>query len=185
MKTSQQTNNRCNEPTSRERRIRAGYRRLLRAILDGKGGESKVQRPKPKVRRSKPAARAAMDFLSRFLCAGLAVLLLTSAGCVGPRPLKGGKASTTRSQAGLIQQTVAQGENAQQPTKQDQETIKVRSYTLPAATRIEQGPAPAPARSQLSTLNPQPSTVLSTLFRRAQFGWSATACRCGTTRAVP
>ena len=47
----------------------------------------------------------------------------------------------TRNQAGLIQQTVAQGENASQPSKQDQETIKVRSYTLPAATRIEQSPA--------------------------------------------
>jgi len=45
-------------------------------------------------------------------------LLVT--GCAGPRPLKGGKATTTRNQAGLIQQTVAQGENAQQPTKQDQ-----------------------------------------------------------------
>ena len=67
-------------------------------------------------------------------------LLVT--GCVAPRPLKGGKATTTRNQAGLIQQTVAQGENASQPSRQDQETIKVRSYTLPAATRIEQCAAP-------------------------------------------
>ena len=48
----------------------------------------------------------------------------------------------------MIQQTVAQGENASQPSKQDQETIKVRSYTLPAATRIEQCAAPvAPVRA--------------------------------------
>jgi hypothetical protein len=90
------------------------------------------------------------------------VLGLLVAGCAGPRPLKGGKASTARNQAGLIQQTVAQGENASQPSKQDQETIKVRTYTLPAATRIEQGPVPvapaAPVRSQPSTLNAQPST---------------------------
>jgi hypothetical protein len=88
----------------------------------------------------------------------------------------------TRNQAGLIQQTMAQGENASQPSKQDQETIKVRTYTLPAATRIEQSPAweggrprepklvrsPAEVRAredalppdtqQPSTLNSQPST---------------------------
>ena len=33
------------EPTNRERRIKAGYRRLLRAVLDGKEGG---QRPKAK-----------------------------------------------------------------------------------------------------------------------------------------
>ena len=160
MTTKQRSNNHGDEPTERERRIKAGYRRLLRAGLDGKSG---VQGPKSKVQRPKPAARvAAAEYLSGFLCACL-VLALLGAGCAGPRPLKGGKATTTRNQAGLIQQTVAQGENASQPSKQDQETIKVRSYTLPAATRIEQGPAPVaaplPARTQPSTFNPQPSTL--------------------------
>ena len=175
MTTKQRSNNHGDEPTERERRIKAGYRRLLRAGLDGKSG---VQGPKSKVPRPKPAARvAAAEYLSGFLCACL-VLALLGAGCAGPRPLKGGKATTTRNQAGLIQQTVAQGENASQPSKQDQETIKVRSYTLPAATRIEQGPAPvappasvrsadknvrAPSRAQPcgepSTLNSQPSTI--------------------------
>ena len=125
-------------------------------MLDGRGTRSKVQSPKPSSRRA-----AAADYLSRFLCAGLALALL-AAGCAGPRPLKGGKATITRNQAGLLQQTVAQGENAQQPSKQDQETIKVRTYTLPAATRIEQGLVPvaatAPARSQRSTLHAPPST---------------------------
>jgi hypothetical protein len=96
-------------------------------------------------------APAAMGFLSRFLGMTFA-LALVATGCVGPRPLKGGKATTTRSQAGLIQQTLAQGENAQQPSKQDQETVKARTYTLPAATRIEQMSAP-------SALSPQPSTL--------------------------
>ena len=114
-------------------------------------------------RKSHQRRPAAGDYLSRFLCAGFVAVLLATAGCVGPRPLKGGKAPTTRNQAGLIQQTVAQGENASQPSKQDQETIRVRSYTLPAATRIEQGPAPVaaplPTRTQPSTFNPQPSTL--------------------------
>jgi hypothetical protein len=91
-------------------------------------------------RKSHQRRPAAGDYLSRFLCAGFVAVLLATAGCVGPRPLKGGKATTTRNQAGLIQQAVAQGENASQPSKQDQESIKVRTYTLPAATRIEQGP---------------------------------------------
>jgi hypothetical protein len=218
MNTEQRTNNRGEEPSDRERRIKAGYRRLLRAGFDGKAKgqrlkakvqdrtsvECGVRGPKPEVRRLKPEGRpksegrrpksevrgsrlevgcpefassaserrpAAGDYLSRFLCAGFAAVLLATAGCVG-RPLKGGKATTTRNQAGLIQQTVAQGENAQQPSKQDQESIKVRTYTLPAATRIEQcapsvaATAPvrpadknvrAPSRSQPSTLNPQTS----------------------------
>jgi hypothetical protein len=110
---------------------------------------------------------AAVEFLSRFVCGGLLLALLVT-GCVGPRPLKGGKATTTRKPAGVIEQTLAQGENASQATKQDQETVKVRTYTLPAATRIEQSQMPmaaappsasaTPAGQQPSTFNSQPST---------------------------
>ena len=59
-----------------------------------------------------------------------------------------------------------------QPSKQDQETIKVRSYTLPAATRIEQGPAPVARacgrcvlRTRMSALpvDSQPCSEPSTL----------------------
>ena len=106
-------------------------------MLDGKGGESKVQSLKSKVRHQKRGARAAEVYLSRFLCAGF-VLALAVTGCAGPRPLKGGKAITTRKPTGVIEQTLVQGENASQPTKQDQETIKVRTYTVPAGSRIEQ-----------------------------------------------
>ena len=127
--------------------------------------------------RSRPAA---VGFLSRFLCAGLALNLLVN-GCAGPRPLKGGKAVITRRPTGIVEQTVVQGENASQPSKQDQETIKVRMYTLPAASRIEQcqgweGERPRepkrgtaeiraredarpPGSQQPSTLNSQPSTT--------------------------
>ncbi|MCX6930770.1 MAG: DUF308 domain-containing protein [Verrucomicrobia bacterium] len=124
------------EPSNRERRIKAGYRRLLRAVLDGKGGESEVQSLKSKVGHPKRDARAAEVYLSRFLCVGF-VLALAVTGCAGPRPLKGGKAVTTRKPTGVIEQTLVQGENASQPTKQSQETVKVRTYTVPAGSRME------------------------------------------------
>ena len=142
------------EPSNRERRIKAGYRRLLRAVLDGKGGESKVRHPKR-------GARAAEGYLSRFLGVGF-VIALAVTGCVGPRPLKGGKAITTRKPTGVIEQTLVQGENASQSTKQNQATIKVRTYTVPAGSRMEQsqtweGERP-PGPQKPSTLNSQPST---------------------------
>ena len=104
------------------------------------GQQSKVAgQPKTHNARLAPAACGGGLPLAASCAPGSPWQLLVT-GCAGPRPLKGGKATTTRNQAGLIQQTVAQGENASQPSKQDQETIKVRSYTLPAATRIEQAP---------------------------------------------
>ena len=58
-----------------------------------------------------------------------AVLLLV--GCA-ISPLKGGRATT----AGVIGQTVVQGENPAQVSRQDQETVKTRSYTVPAGSRL-------------------------------------------------
>ena len=141
------------EPSNRERRIKAGYRRLLRAVMDGKGGESKVQSLKSKVRYPKRGARAAEVYLSRFLCVGFALALAVT-GCAGPRPLKGGKAVVTRSPGGSVQQTLTQGENPAQATKQDNESIKVRTYTVPAGSRIDQSQPPAAAPAQLSTIHP-------------------------------
>jgi hypothetical protein len=153
--------------------------------------ESKVQSPESKVLslesgvlslRSSGRGAAAVDYLARFLCAGFALALLAS-GCAGPRPLKGGKAVTTRKPAGVIEQTLLQGENPSQATKQDQETVKVRTYTVPAGSRVEQLNAEcgvrsaewqraeavnaharpstsfAASRQPHSTLNPQPSTA--------------------------
>jgi hypothetical protein len=116
--------------------------------------ESEVQSPESKVQRLKSPRPATVSYLSRFLCAGFALALLVT-GCTGPRPLKGGKAVTLRKAAGVIEQTVVQGENASQPTKQYQESIKVRTYTVPADSRVEQSQAPA-APAQLSTINSQP-----------------------------
>ena len=144
--------------------------------------ECEVQSPKSRsprfevrssrFKRFKVHQPAAVGYLSRFLCAGFALALLAT-GCAGPRPLKGGKAVTTRKPAGVIEQTLVQGENPSQATKQDQESVKVRTYTVPAGSRMEQSQPPDAVRSpiyvpalsdlsldlQPSTLNSQPSTT--------------------------
>ena len=56
------------------------------------------------------------------------------AGC-SIAPLKGGKATTSQS-AGHIVQSVAQGENPAQSSRQDQETVRTKSYTVPAGSRM-------------------------------------------------
>jgi hypothetical protein len=64
-------------------------------------------------------------------------LCLVLCGCAGG-PLKGGRAVTLPRPAGGVEQTIVQGENPAQVTRQDQETVRVRSYTLPAGSRIEE-----------------------------------------------
>ena len=100
-------------------------------------------------------APAAVDYLARFLCAGFALVLLAT-GCAGPRPLKGGRAVTTLKPEGIVEQTLQQGENPSQATKQSQETVKVRTYTVPTGSRVEQSQPPAAAPAQLSTIHSQP-----------------------------
>jgi hypothetical protein len=78
-----------------------------------------------------------MGYLSRFLCAWLMLANLAT-GCASVRPLKGGRAVTTHKPAGIIEQTLVQSENPAQATKQTQETVKVRTYTVPAGSRVEQ-----------------------------------------------
>ena len=161
------------EPSNRERRIQAGYRRLLRAIFDGRSEvrspKSKVQSPRSKGRSLKSTRRTAEEYLGQFLCWGIA-LVLAATGCVGPRPLKGGQAVLTRSPNGSVQQTLTQSENPAQSTKQDQETIKVRTYSVPAGSCVESrtGVSPAPdsrpaqaGRSHPSTLNSPASTCVT------------------------
>jgi hypothetical protein len=67
-----------------------------------------------------------------------------------------------------MEQTLVQGENPSQASKQTQETVKVRTFTVPAGSRVEQPQAPssapaqatvpAPASREPSTINSQPST---------------------------
>ena len=98
-----------------------------------------------------------MEYLGKYLCAAFVVALL-ACGCTGARPLKGGKAVTTRQPTGLFEQTLLQGENAAQSTRQDQEIVRVRTYTVPAGSRMEE--SQPPGTDQPSTINSQPSTRL-------------------------
>ena len=128
------------------------------------GSRLNVQGSKFSLSPSEPRRPFPTDYLSRFLCVGCALALL-AAGCAGPRPLKGGRAVITRKPAGMVEHTLVQSENPAQATKQDEESVKVRTYTLPAGSRVEQSQAPgavAPQTayvshdSQPSTLNAQP-----------------------------
>jgi hypothetical protein len=65
----------------------------------------------------------------------LLISALALAGCASTKPLKGGKATT---KAAGIEQTVSQSDNPAQVSRQDQEMVKTRSYTLPAGSRIEE-----------------------------------------------
>ena len=142
----------------------------------------KVQSLKSKVQSRADRRPAAVERLASFLAVWFALALLAT-GCAGPRPLKGGKAITTRKPAGTVEQTLVQGENPSQASKQTQESVKVRTYTLPAGSRMEQSlnaecgvriaegrkaeavianaqPSTSFAASrQPSTLNAQPSTT--------------------------
>jgi hypothetical protein len=52
-------------------------------------------------------------------------------------PLKGGRATTLSKPTQGIEQTVTQGDNPAQPSRQDQETVRTKTYTVPAGSRIE------------------------------------------------
>jgi hypothetical protein len=178
------------------RRINAGWLKLWKAVYPNTPPPTEVQSPGSRVQRPKSKAQslgssvqgsgfkvrgwrfgahnsgeqhsAAVERLASFLAVWFA-LALVATGCAGSRPLKGGRAVTTRKPAGIIEQTLVQGENPSQATRQDQESVKVRTYTVPAGSRVEQSqtpgavatqPAPAAQDSQPSTVNSQPSTSI-------------------------
>ena len=66
----------------------------------------------------------------------LILSLLALAGCTGMKPLKGGKATMTSKPAGVIEQTVVQSDNPAQVSRQDQETVRTKSYTVPAGSQL-------------------------------------------------
>lgn len=68
-----------------------------------------------------------------WLCLSLLVV-----GCNSPAPLKGGKAMTVSKPAQGIEQTVVQSENPASVSRQDQEVVRVKSYTVPAGSRLEE-----------------------------------------------
>ena len=64
-----------------------------------------------------------------------AMVLLMVSGCT-IAPLKGGKASTVSKSAQGIEQSVVQGDNPAQASRQDQETVRTKSYTVPTGSRM-------------------------------------------------
>src|SRR5206468_2761527 len=62
------------------------------------------------------------------------------------RPLKGGKAFTGHTPTGEFSQLLLQGENPSVPSRQSQETIRTRTYTLPSdqlnASTLQRSNAP-------------------------------------------
>ena len=70
-------------------------------------------------------------------------------------PLKGGRATTS----GVIGQTVVQGDNPAQASRQDQETVMTRSCTVPAGSRMEESHVTANAAG--ATITNVQSVVVS------------------------
>jgi len=64
------------------------------------------------------------------LWVAVAAIAFMSGCTIGP--LKGGHATTS----GAIGQTVVQGDNPAQVSRQDQETVRTKSYTVPAGSRL-------------------------------------------------
>ncbi|MEY4385712.1 MAG: hypothetical protein RLY20_995 [Verrucomicrobiota bacterium] len=67
------------------------------------------------------------------------VLALAFTGCASTVPLKGGKATTLSKPTQGIEQTVVQSDNPAAMSRQDQETVRVKTYTVPAGSRVETG----------------------------------------------
>ena len=65
----------------------------------------------------------------------LIIPVLALAGCT-IAPLKGGRATTLSKPTQGIEQTVVQSDNPAAVSKQDQETIRTKSYTVPAGSRL-------------------------------------------------
>jgi hypothetical protein len=125
------------QPPETQRRINAGWLRLWRKVYPDTPPPGEQRRMKEECRMQKAGRPAAVEYLSRLLCVGC-VLALMVTGCAGPRALKGGKVVTSRKPGRVIEQTLVQSENPAQATKQDNERVKVRTYTVPAGSRVEQ-----------------------------------------------
>ena len=81
----------------------------------------------------------------------LLLAALALAGCTSTAPLKGGKATTLSKPAQGIEQTVVQSDNPAATSRQDQETVRVKTYTVPAGSRLEETRALANGQGTLVT----------------------------------
>ena len=76
--------------------------------------------------------------IGRLKMAPAAAVLLVAvllSGCT-IAPLKGGHASTVSKSTQGIEQSVVQGDNPAQASRQNQETVRTKSYTVPAGSRM-------------------------------------------------
>jgi hypothetical protein len=69
--------------------------------------------------------------LSLLTSAATGILALALCGCT-MTPLKGGHASTVSKSTQGIEQSVVQGDNPAAASRQNQETVRTKSYTVPA-----------------------------------------------------
>jgi len=67
----------------------------------------------------------------------MAAVVFALVGCTSTAPLKGGKASTLSKVTQGIEQSVVQSDNPAATSRQDQETVWVKTYTVPAGSRLE------------------------------------------------
>ena len=89
------------------------------------------------------------------------------AGC-GVMPLKGGKATTVTKPAQGVAQTVVQSDNPASVSKQDQEVVRVKTYTVPTGSRIVETRVTADAGSapvtSADSFNPSRPEIPELLF---------------------
>jgi hypothetical protein len=67
----------------------------------------------------------------------VALVVTVLCACSSTAPLRGGKASTSQ-MAGHTVQMIAQGDNPAAVSLQDQETVRVKTYTVPTGSRLEE-----------------------------------------------
>ena len=82
--------------------------------------------------------------------AALLVITLLFSGCA-MAPLKGGHASTVSKSTQGIEQSVVQGDNPAAASRQDQETVRTKTYTVPAGSRLVESHVTADAGGALVT----------------------------------
>ncbi len=115
-------------------------------------------RPQAPVPCSSPLFEFFAFLRGNFLRLALLLSVISVTSCSIPHPQKGGHAITAPKPGGGLEQSLAQGDNPSQPSRQDQEHIIIRTYTVPAGSRLEQpGLAPTQSPNVPVSYSPSPS----------------------------
>lgn len=92
----------------------------------------------------------------------LAVLLSISVGCIGLKPHRGGKAATSFSPSGSIEQsTVQQSDNPDTPSTQTHENVVEESYVIPTGSVLREEKVEPPKRSGQPSVTNRMETKVS------------------------